>query len=78
MAHQISSHRSDSMTVGELIRELQKLPADFEIGILTATGFARPPSIICINEWAWRHGNSGHGFRNLARSYLIRPAVEIV
>ncbi len=68
------------MTVSELIRELGKLPADFEIAVFTANAHARPPSIVRVNQFAWT--NQGDvpraGLHDPSRAYLLRPEQEIV
>ena len=65
------------MTVAELIGELKKLDQSFEVGLLTANAYARPPSIERIDPCAWVT-NSNRGFRDVTRAYLLRPEKEII
>lgn len=66
------------MTVADLIRKLQKLPGDYEVGIFTATAHARPVEICLVDEWAWNNGRNKGGFKHPARAFLLRPEKEIV
>lgn len=73
MADQVNADRRDRSTVADLIKELQRLDPDAEIGLVAASGFVRPVVVIRANQWAFRGG-----FRNAARAYLVRPAQDIV
>lgn len=65
------------MTIAELIRELQSLPATCEVAMLTANAHARPPSLVPVNPAAWDSQNST-GLRNPSNAYLIRPAQDVI
>lgn len=67
------------MNIGEFIRVLQKLPQDCEIATLTATGHARPPVLVRVNEMAWRAGGSySYGLSDPSNAFLVRPKSEII
>lgn len=68
------------MTVADFIATLQLLPADAELGVLTATAFAQPPVLVKIDPHAWATNGRPHvrGFRNLRNAYLIRPQGEVI
>lgn len=68
------------MTVGEFIQQLQKLPADFEIAVLTQGAIARPPSIqrVVASAWNVTAGSGRAGLDCPARAFLVRPAREII
>lgn len=65
------------MTVADLIRELQKLPQDAEIGVLTASAHARPPVLERVQKLGW-DGIRRTGFKDLHNAWLIRPENEVI
>jgi hypothetical protein len=68
------------MKVGEFIKALQQLPADYEIAVLSHTAHARPPVVQRVNTWAWSNGprNCTGGLQTPSRAFLVRPAREII
>lgn len=68
------------MKVGEFIKALQKLPADYEIAVLSHTAHARPPVIQRVNTWAWSNGPrySTGGLLTPSRAFLVRPEREVI
>jgi len=69
-----------SMTVGELVAQLQRLDQRAEIAVLSASAMARPPEITRVNPLAWNGHDrrSNFGFADASNAYLLRPAQEII
>lgn len=66
------------MTISDLIRDLKRLPSDCEVAVLATSGFARPPILVRVNQFAWADGAMGCGFSHPENAYLLRPANEII
>ena len=68
------------MKVREFIEYLKKLNPDYEIGVLAASAYARPPVVETVNPFAWISSTSREraGFQDVKRAYIIRPEQDIL